>query len=178
MFLKIPLAWLKLARQRVRFMVALAGIAFIVVLMFMQIGFQDALYASATQVHRSLQGDIFLLSSQYKSLTAIQSFPRTRLYQALGFYGVESVSPIYLQFAKIKNSLTGQSNSLYVLGFDSAKPVFNLPEVAQNLNFLKLTDVVLFDRKSWPEFGPITAEFEQGNTEQTIEIYTFSATTG
>lgn len=178
MLFKIPLAWLQLARQKVRFIVALAGIAFIVVLMFMQIGFQDALYSSATQVHRSLRGDIFLLSSQYKSLTSNQSFPRTRLYQALGFNGVESVSPMYAQFAKLKNSLTGQKYSIYVIGFAPGKSVLNLPEVNQNLNRLQLPDVVLFDRNSRTEFGPIAAEFEQGNTEQEVEIFANIATTG
>ncbi|MEC4816822.1 MAG: ABC transporter, partial [Scytonema sp. PMC 1069.18] len=122
---RIPLAWLQLVRQKVRFIVALAGITFIVILMFVQVGFQEALYSSATQVHRSLKGDLFLLSSQYKSLTSNQSFPRERLYQALGFNGVESVSPVYLQFAKFKNPDNGQKYSIYVMGFDPGKPVLN-----------------------------------------------------
>lgn len=178
MILKIPLAWLQLSRQRVRSLVALAGIAFIVVLMFMQMGFRDALYASATQVHRTLQGDLFLLSSQYKSLTSNQSFPRQRLYQTLGFEGVATVSPLYMQFAKLKNTETGQKYSIYMMGFDPDKPIFNLPEVNQNLDQLKLPNVVFFDRKSRPEFGNIAAEFEQGNREQRIEIFSFTATQG
>ena len=178
MILSIPLAWLQLARQKVRFFVALAGIAFIVVLMFMQLGFQHALYSSATQVHRHLQGDLFLLSSQYKSLTSNQSFPRTRLYQTLGFDGVESVNPLYLQFAKIKNSKTGQKYSIYVIGFEPTESAINLAEINQNLDFLKQPDVVLFDRNSRPEFGPIAAEFEKGNTDQRLEIFAFTATTG
>ena len=84
---KIPLAWLQLIRNKLRSLIAVAGIAFIVMLMFMQLGFQDALYNSATQVHRSLQGDLFLVSSQYKALTATQSVSRSRLYEGLGFEG-------------------------------------------------------------------------------------------
>ena len=45
------LAWLQLRRQKVRFAVALAGVAFAVVLMFMQLGFMDALFRSAVNVH-------------------------------------------------------------------------------------------------------------------------------
>ncbi|QYO68283.1 hypothetical protein [Leptolyngbya sp. 7M] len=63
---KLPLFWLQLIRQRARLMVTLAGIAFIAILMFVQLGFQKALYSSATQVHQNLQGDLFLLSTQYK----------------------------------------------------------------------------------------------------------------
>jgi len=59
MIVKIPLAWLQLVRTKVRSLVAVAGIAFIVILMFMQLGFQDALYSSATQLHRNLQGIYF-----------------------------------------------------------------------------------------------------------------------
>ncbi|MDP5338988.1 MAG: ABC transporter, partial [Nodularia sp. (in: cyanobacteria)] len=107
MILNIPLAWLQLVKQKARFIVALAGIAFVSVLMFLQIGFQDALYASATQLHKNLDGNLFLISIQYQSLTSNQSFPRQRLFQLLGFEDVESVSPLYVQFAKLKNPQTG-----------------------------------------------------------------------
>ena len=141
---KTPLGLLQLARNKIRSLVAVAGIGFIVILMFMQLGFQDALYSSATQVHRSLRGDLFLVSSQYKSLTAIQSFFRSRLYQTLGFEGVESVSPMYLGFAKFKNPENGEKYSIYVIGFEPGKPVMKLPEVAAKTDKLKVPDVVLF----------------------------------
>ncbi|MEH2360616.1 ABC transporter permease DevC [Nostoc sp.] len=178
MIFKIPLAWLQLAQQKVRLLVAVAGIGFIVLLMFVQLGFQDALYSSATAVHQNLKGDLFLVSSQYKSLTSNQSFSRTRLYQALGFDGVESVSPMYLQFAKLKNPATSEKYSIYVIGFDPGRPVMNIPEVEKNLDKLKIPDVVLFDRGSRPEFGPIAEKFNAGETAQTIEIFPFNSLIG
>ncbi|MFN9401622.1 MAG: ABC transporter permease DevC [Dolichospermum sp.] len=173
----IPLAWLQLAKQKVRFFVALAGIAFVAVLMFMQIGFQDALYASATQVHKNLEGDLFLISSQYKSLTSTQSFPRIRLYQILGFNGIESVAPLYLQFAKLKNPINGRKYPIYVLGFEPVKSIFKLPEIEQNFQLLKIPDQVFFDRAARPEFGPI-AEYFQKNQPITMEIFSYLATVG
>ncbi|WP_375471687.1 ABC transporter permease DevC [uncultured Nostoc sp.] len=178
MIFKIPLAWLQLAQQKVRLLVAVAGIGFIVLLMFVQLGFQDALYSSATAVHQNLKGDLFLVSSQYKSLTSNQSFSRTRLYQSLGFDGVESVSPMYLQFAKLKNPATSEKYSIYVIGFDPGKPVMNIPEVEKNLDKLKTPDVMLFDRGSRPEFGPIAEKFNAGDTAQTIEIFPFNSLIG
>jgi putative ABC transport system permease protein len=175
---KIPLAWLQLIQQKVRFLVAVAGIAFIMILMFIQLGFQDALYSSATQVHQSLHGDLFLVSSQYKALTANQSFSRTRLYQALGFNGVESVSPMYLGFAKFKNPITGEKYSIYVIGIEPGKVAMDLPELEQNVDKIKVPDVVLFDRNSRPEFGPIAEKFQQEKTYQTIEIYPFDSFSG
>ncbi|MEH1837028.1 MAG: ABC transporter permease DevC [Nostoc sp.] len=178
MVFKIPLAWLQLAQQKVRLLVAVAGIGFIVLLMFVQLGFQDALYSSATAVHQHLKGDLFIVSSQYKSLTSNQSFSRTRLYQSLGFNGVESVSPMYLQFAKLKNPATSEKYSIYVIGFDPGRPVMNIPEVEENLDKLKIPDVMLFDRSSRPEFGPIAEKFNAGETGQTIEIFPFNSLIG
>lgn len=177
MKLKIPLAWLQLAQQKFRFLVAVSGIAFIVLLMFIQLGFQDALYSSATALHQNLKGDLFLVSAQYKSLTATQSFSRTRLFQTLGFNGVESVNPIYLQFARLKNPETGEKFSIYVIGFDPGQSVFNIPEVEQNLDRLRIPDIVLFDRISRPEFGPIAQQFDAGNPP-IIEIFPFDGTVG
>lgn len=177
MFRNIPLAWLQLARQKIRFFVALAGIAFVAVLMFMQIGFQEALYASATQLHKNLQGDLFLISAQYQSLTSNQSFSRSRLYQTLGFDGVESINPLYVQFAKLKNPINGQKYPIYVLGFAPVKSIFLMPEIQQNFKLLQIPDQVLYDRASRPEFGPIVQYFEQ-NQPVSIEIFSYLGLVG
>jgi putative ABC transport system permease protein len=177
MILSIPVAWLQLARQKNRFLAALAGIAFIVTLMFMQLGFQDALYSSATQVHRSLKGDLFLISAQYNSLTSQQSFPRTRLYQSLGLEGIDSVSPAYVQFAKFKNPQTGKKYPIYVLGIDPSQPVFNSPSLEQNIDIVKLTNQVLFDQASRSEFGPVAQTFQREGTVD-VEIFPYNDKVG
>ncbi len=177
MILSIPLAWLQLARQKIRFLVALAGIAFVAVLMFMQIGFQAALYDSATQLHKNLEGDLFLISTQYKSLTSNQSFPRSRLYQALGLDSVESVSPLYVQFAKFKNPKNGLKFPVYVLGFDPIKSIFKFPNVEEKLPLIRMPNIVLFDRDSRPEFGAIAKEFEQGKIIR-VEIFSYTGLIG
>ncbi|MEJ6483146.1 ABC transporter permease DevC [Nostoc punctiforme UO1] len=177
MILNIPLAWLQLAKQKIRFLVALAGIAFVAVLMFMQIGFQAALYDSATQLHKNLEGDLFLISAQYKSLTSNQSFPRSRLYQVLGFDNVESVSPLYVQFAKFKNPNNGLKFPLYVLGFDPVKSIFKFPHIDEKLDLIRIPNIVLFDRDSRPEFGAIAKDFEQGKVIK-VEIFSYTGLVG
>lgn len=178
MIFKIPLAWLQLIQQKGRFIVAIAGMAFIVLLMFVQLGFQDALYSSATAVHQSLHGDLFIVSSQYKALTSNQSFSRNRLYQTLGFDAVESVSPMYLEFAKFKNPDTGEKYPIYVIGIEPSKSVINLPEIENNIDKLKIPDVILFDRDSRPYFGDITHKFEQGDSRQVVEVFPFNNSIG
>ncbi|MGL6342477.1 MAG: ABC transporter permease DevC [Waterburya sp.] len=173
MLLSIPLAWLQLIHQKIRFLATLAGITFVVVLLFMQLGFQDALFESAVRVHNALKGDLFIVSSQYKSLTAQQNFPRSRLYQIPAFKGVESVSPLYFQFGKLKNIENGQKYSIFVMGIDPGKPTFKLPEINQSVNKLTIPDVALFDRDSRPEFGPIVQQFAQ-KQEVELEITSFN----
>ena len=160
----IPLAWLQLKRETVRLLVALAGIGFAVILMFLQLGFQAALFDSAVTMHQSLDGDIFLISPQSTSLISMKSFPNRRLYQSLGFAGVESISPIYLGLGIWKNPFwegppASQTRSILVIGMVPGDSVFSLPEVKANQSQLRLTDVVLFDRASRAEFGPIAEKF-------------------
>jgi putative ABC transport system permease protein len=142
----------------------------------MQLGFQDALFDSAVRVHQVLQGDLFLTSSQYKALTSQQSFPRTRLYQTLAVEGVESVSPLYFQFGKLKNILNGQKYSIFVIGIDPSKSNFNLAQINQNINQVKLPDTALFDLSSRPEFGPIAAQFKE-KQQLDLEIAAFNQIT-
>jgi len=79
----IPLAWLQLMREKQRFVVALAGIAFATILMLVQLGLRDALYESATRPIDHLQGDLIITSSQYEYLFSTDNFTQRRLYSAL-----------------------------------------------------------------------------------------------
>ena len=167
--MRIPLAWLQLSRERMRLFVALAGIGFADILMFMQLGFRDALFESAVVLHKKLQGDIFLISPQSTSTIAMKSFPTRRLYQTLGFEGIKSISPVYLDFALWKNPETRGTRSILVLGFNPADSVLILPGVTDNLDTLKIADVVLFDDTSRPEFGSVAQEFNAGK-DVTTEV--------
>jgi len=161
---KIPLSWLQLTREKTRLAVALAGIAFADILMFMQLGFRDALYYSNVRFHNSLQGDIVLINSQSSAVLAMRSFSQRRLYKALDLPAVQSVHPIYLDFTTWKNPVTGRPRSILLFGMNPENNLVNLPGVQENLDKLKLPDVILFDRSSRPEYGPITANYEQGKT--------------
>ncbi|MFN6518305.1 MAG: ABC transporter permease DevC [Nostoc sp. CreGUA01] len=161
---KIPLSWLQLTRERTRLAVALAGIAFADILMFMQLGFRDALYYSNVRFHSSLQGDIVLINSQSSAVLAMRSFSQRRLYKALELPTVESVHPIYLDYTTWKNPVTGRPRSILIFGMNPETNLLNLPGVQENLEKLKLPDVVLFDRSSRVEYGPIATDYDQGKT--------------
>ncbi|KJH70200.1 ABC transporter permease DevC [Aliterella atlantica] len=168
MFKKIPLAWLQLTRERTRLVIALAGIAFADILMFMQLGFREALFDANVLLHKSLEGDIVLINPQSDALLSMQSFSQRRLYQALAVKSVSSVHPIYLDFTGWKNPQTRKLRNIQVIGINPEDKLFALPGVAEKLDVIKLPDVVIFDKGSRAEFGPIAADIEQGkfvNTE-------------
>jgi putative ABC transport system permease protein len=173
----MALAWLQLKYQKTRLLVAIAGISFAVILMFMQLGFQAALFDSAVLLHKSLRGDIFLLSPRSTALIAMKSFSERRLYQALGDKNVEFITPIYLGFAQWKNPANPWKwRNIHIIGFDTEYSVFELAGVQDNIDQLKEPDVVLFDQASRPEFGPVTQLFQQENSI-TTEIDNMSEAT-
>ncbi len=166
---KIPLAWAQLTREKMRLVIALAGIGFADLLMFMQFGFRDALFESSISFHSKLKGEIFLINTQSTALIAMKSFPQRRLYQALSFKGVKAISPVYLGFGLWKNPDPNQRNTrqLMVIGFDPTHPILELPEIQNNLHKIQISDVVLFDQASRPEFGPVVEYFKQGKPVET-----------
>lgn len=169
MFKKIPLAWLQLTREKPRLLIALSGIAFADILMFMQLGFREALFNSNVRLQDSLEADIALINPQSDSLLSMEPFSQRRLYQSLGVQGVKSVHPIYLDFTSWKNPQTRKLRNIQVIGINPKDELFALPGVKEKLNKIKLPDVVLFDRGSRPEFGEVATEFNQGK-EVTTEV--------
>lgn len=166
--MKIPLAWLQLTHEKIRLLIALAGIGFADMLMFMQLGFQAALFDSSTTLHRSLEGDVFLMNRQSDALISLSSFSRRSLYQALGEPEVAEVSPVYINFGLWKNPETRETRQLMVLGFNPADEIFDLPGIdSASKDAIKLPDVVLFDAQSRLEFGPVAELFTDGETVET-----------
>ena len=56
---KIPLAWLLLTRQPLRLAVAIAGISFAGILMFMQLGFREVLFDTRVTINKHLDAILF-----------------------------------------------------------------------------------------------------------------------
>ena len=155
---KIPLAWLQLVCNKKRFFVALAGIAFADLLIFMQTGFQLAMYYSQAEMHRRLKADLVIISAKTVSLQAMASFSWHRLYQAHSIEGVESVKPLYVSTINDwRDPETGRNRIMLVIGIDPEQPTLDVPELAQYRETLKLPDVFLFDQVSRGDFVPKTA---------------------
>jgi len=160
MIFAVPLAWFQLTYEKSRLAVAIAGIMFAVILIFMQLGFQDALFTSAIRLHTNLKGDVVLISPQSTNLVGMRNFPQRRMYQALGYEGVEAINELYIGLAawKVKDDPAGQTRNILVLGADPDSNIFKMPGVKENMAQTKVQDVILFDRASRNEFGAIVEE--------------------
>ncbi|ELS34104.1 MULTISPECIES: ABC transporter permease DevC [Pseudanabaena] len=164
---RTPLGWLQLSRERGRLVVALAGIAFADVLMFMQLGFQSALYDSNTKLSRALDADIVLVSPQARNTQNLSTFSRRRLYQSKDIAGVDSAEAFYSNIITWKNPDSHKETSVQAIAFNPEKPALNLPEINQQLDKIKIPDRVLFDRKSRGDYTKAIAIVEQGRLVQT-----------
>src|SRR5438093_7168346 len=99
MTLRTPLAWNNLTHDLRRLVVAVSGVAFAVILIFMELGFLNALLESTVQVLRRLNGDIVLISKAQYALIAAERFDIHRLYDAREIPGVAAASPVYIESA-------------------------------------------------------------------------------
>ena len=161
---RIPLAWLLLTRQPVRLAVALAGIAFAGILMFMQLGFRDGLFDASVTIHRLFDTDLVLISPRSSSSVSMAGFPRRRLVQAMADPDVEGVTPVHWNLLLWRNPYTKATRSILTLGFEPADPLFTDPSLAPKAKLLQDRGRVLFDELSRPEFGPVAEWFRSGRT--------------
>ena len=159
-----PLAWAQLSHQKVRTGIAMGGIAFANVLIFMQLGFVNLFAGGAILLPKHLQGDLFVTNSDAKLINPFSTFDRTRLYQAAAFDGIVFAEPLYLKYGTWAYNKETISYSTQVFAYNPQVQMFDLPEVNQQQSKLREPFTVLFDRLSRSELGPIPAEMAKNPT--------------
>jgi putative ABC transport system permease protein len=167
--MKTPLSWLQLSHEKSRLLIALAGIGFADMLMFIQLGFRAALFDSSVTFHKALQGDIFLMSPQSDALGFTKTFSERRLYESAAVDEVDSVVPVYLNYGSWKNPIKRNTRTILTIAFNPAQNPLNFPGLKENIPQIQLPDVVLFDDKSRVEFGAIPDLLKQ-NKPVTAEV--------
>jgi len=159
---RIPLGWLQLKKEPLRFAVALTGVGFAVILMLMQLGFREALFESAVRYHEKLRYDMALVGAETSFIVQSRPFADRRLFQALAIPGVVAVTPLYLAIGLWKNPETHETRSIFVVGFPPVSDPLDVAAISAQLDTIKLQDVLLFDEASRPEYGPIAQRFRTG----------------
>lgn len=159
---RIPLAWRNLTHDRRRLLVAVSGVGFAVVLMFMQTGFKNALFDSTVQILQELNADLVVVAKARYALPANQSFNINRLYQARACEGVWAAYPLYIERPRAvwrqpdssDGSTRARAYPIRVLAHDPADPVLLIPAIAEAAALLKHPGTVLIDEKSKSVYGP------------------------
>jgi putative ABC transport system permease protein len=161
--MKTPLAWKNLTYNKVRTAVALAGVGFAVILIFMQMGFLGAVRKTATQIYDALDFDLMLRSPTYLHLTEPRSFPRERVLSAASLPEVAHARMFYLGLCEWQapqphdvqpDEYNGQWRGIIAMGVEPHDPPFLRDDLKQEAT--KLTDArfLLIDSKSKPDYGP------------------------
>ncbi|HVU39031.1 MAG TPA: ABC transporter permease DevC [Opitutales bacterium] len=154
--LGIPLAWRQLVQEKKRFAAAVAGITVAVAMMLFQVGLKSALFAQVVAPIREMRADVVLVSSQFEYLGSSHDFPKARLISAQGYdASVTGATSLYLGSLPFKNPETGRARDIFILAFDPAEQPFTNPEILAQQDKLKLESVVLFDRLSRADYGPV-----------------------
>ena len=162
------LAGKQLLHNRVRLLVAIAGIAFAVLLVFMQTGFRMAIFRSAILYWEQLDADLVIIDRHYASVTNTGTFSRRQLARCLTVSGVASVHPMYVTRAKWKNPENGITAGIAVIGVDPTRPGLAIPEIWQNRHLLHRADAIFFDTMSLPRYGPVAKRFRDNGSVPAI----------
>jgi putative ABC transport system permease protein len=159
----IMLGWLQLKAQKLRLVAAIMGIAFAVILIFVQLEFREALFVSAVRYHTAMDYDLAMLSPKTDFMVSSKQFARSRLYQVQGIDGVESATAVYMRLVSWRNPVDpSNARNILAIGFDPSEPGFERLLTPGQIEAIKIPDQVIFDRRGRDEYGPVRELLDAG----------------
>jgi putative ABC transport system permease protein len=146
----VPLAWRNLTANKRRLVRSGAGIGFAVLLMLMQLGFEQAFFDSSLQLIRGLDGDLFLQSAHKYQFATQDPFPAATLETAGQVPGIATARPLYADWYDVfwKNPSNGKVFLVRALAFQPDEPVFSFADVNAARQQLNSVDTILVDRRA------------------------------
>ena len=156
-FRRTPLAWRSITHDKKRFALSLAGIMFATTLMFVQLGFLNAVFDSQVALLRRLNADLVITNRSKHHLGVNEPFARRRLEQARAVPGVSAVSPVYIEgsVSLWRNPQTRQLRTIRAIGLDLEDPALVDASYDAFRSALHEQDTALIDSRSKAFFGPL-----------------------
>jgi putative ABC transport system permease protein len=109
--------------------------------------------------------DLVMLSPKTDFLVSSKQFARSRLYQVLGFGGVEAATAVYMRLVSWRNPANpANARNILAIGFDPSEPGFGRLLTAEQLEAIKKPDKVIFDRRGRDEYGPVREMLDAGQS--------------
>ncbi len=160
----VSLARKNLFHDRLRFVITVAGVAFAVTLVFLQVGLFMGLLAKATVTIENATADIWVTSKQTPNVDFAHTFPETNVLRVRGVPGVERADNLVIQFMNIQLP-SGAEEGCLVYALDDFGS-WNLPWNSQgaDLSDLKRGHFILMDRSAELRFG----SFEVGQYREIL----------
>jgi putative ABC transport system permease protein len=154
--MRTPLAWKNLTHEIRRLLLAVGGVGFAVLLVFMQLGFRGALLEGTVQLPMAFNADLVLVSKTKVLIQIPEKFARQVLYQTRNVSEVDSAWPVYIDMSRSSWYLPGQTTRslpIRTVAFNPRDPVLTLEDVRRHADELMMPDTIMFDRKSKVDYG-------------------------
>lgn len=152
--MRTPIAWLNSIEQPRRTAAAVGGMAFALLLIFMQAGFLGAARANVSIIYSALDFDLVIHSRAYLTLPRSDPFDRLRLTQAAAVPGVGSVTRFLTDTFGWRNARTASTAGGFMLAVPADSRAFLDPRINAQLATVRPTLTALVDRKCRPSYGP------------------------
>ncbi len=171
--MRTPLAWKNLTSSWGKCLLASSGVGFAVVLMFMQIGFRNALIDNNLQIFKlfdSQRVNLAMISQARYNISTEQRFPRALLEQAAAMPGVTAVCSVSVERGTAKVMVDGHiPRPLRVIAIELKDPSFlREPDLFDKLQAADQREAALVDTRSKPAYGFATTPEEL--QQQRIEL--------
>ncbi len=165
--MKTPIAIFNLLHQGAKTAVSVGGVAFALLLVFMQLGFKGAVSYTATNVLERLDFDVLILPTGYLHLYEASSFDRQWLSVAENTEGVAEVVPLWVMIQNWRKlpsqaevaagDFESQFLPIAVIAFSPNDQIFlpgQLPELKQDPGILFDRNKLLLDDSTKSDYGP------------------------
>jgi putative ABC transport system permease protein len=152
----VSLARKNLLHDRLRFVITLAGVAFAVTLVLVQVGLFMGLLNKATVTIENASAEIWVTSKGTPNVDFAHTFPETAVLRVRGVPGVERADNLLIQFMNIQLPSGAEEGGLvYALNDFTA---WNLPWAVNegDVRDLKRGAYILMDRSAERRFGPFS----------------------
>jgi putative ABC transport system permease protein len=149
----VSLARKNLLHDRLRFAITVAGVAFAVTLVLLQVGLFMGLLDKATTTIEHASADIWVTSRNTPNVDFAHTFPETSVLRVRGVPGVERADNLIVQFMNLQLPSGAEEGTLVYALDDFA--AWNLPwSIADgNVADLRRGDYVFMDRSAARRFG-------------------------
>lgn len=163
-FRHTPISLLNLISQPTRAIVSILGVAFALLLIFMQLGFRGAVGNTATIVYGKLSGELVMRSPDYVHLYEPRTIERAWMNLVASHPDVERVDPFFITLQRWQNPVRnencteappdGSFRTVGMMGIQIDRPVIQLAELSEKLDAIKDPNAMLVDRATRAEYGP------------------------